>query len=368
MARDVCITGIISTIAGNGTVGYTGDGGAATAATLSNPTGVAVDSLGQVYILSNAPSVGPTQAVRKVGVAGHWYFGSQLLGTGSVSKVFTVANTGNDTLTLAANAFFNGSNPSDFAVDPATTTCSLSSGATLQPGHSCYIGVIFTPSASGSRSANLQLLDNTVTGTNTIWLTGTGTLPKPTVKITSPASGSTVTHGSTVTFSVSVTSTLVTKPTGTVTFKVNGTAIGSPVIFLHLCQKVRGFDPCRGSARTWIVQIAYRRAFDRRAYLQRRKFYDGTDVGPLTNNLMGAAAFPADVLIDAEKLRASFGELNEKQRKTLELFFFEGMELRDISIRLNETFENTRHYYYRGLERLRRGLISRQDGHLCNRK
>ena len=35
-------------------------------------------------------------------------------------------------------------------------------------------------------------------------------------------------------------------------------------VFLSLCEKVRGFDPSKGSGRTWIVQIAYRRAFDRR--------------------------------------------------------------------------------------------------------
>ena len=43
-------TGIISTVAGNGVEGYAGDGGPATAAQLDFPTGVAVDSSGHLYI------------------------------------------------------------------------------------------------------------------------------------------------------------------------------------------------------------------------------------------------------------------------------------------------------------------------------
>lgn len=43
-------TGIISTFAGNGTYGYGGDGGLATSATLQNPLAIAVDGAGNVYI------------------------------------------------------------------------------------------------------------------------------------------------------------------------------------------------------------------------------------------------------------------------------------------------------------------------------
>ena len=42
--------GVITTIAGNGTSGYSGDGGAATSAQLSNPYGIALDSSGNLYI------------------------------------------------------------------------------------------------------------------------------------------------------------------------------------------------------------------------------------------------------------------------------------------------------------------------------
>ena len=42
--------GIITTVAGNGTAGYSGDGGAATNASLNYPNGVAVDAFGNLFI------------------------------------------------------------------------------------------------------------------------------------------------------------------------------------------------------------------------------------------------------------------------------------------------------------------------------
>ncbi|HLK66518.1 MAG TPA: hypothetical protein VKU19_23955 [Bryobacteraceae bacterium] len=54
--REVTAAGVISTIAGTTAVGYAGDGGLATAAALLAPISVAVDSSGAVYIVENGDS------------------------------------------------------------------------------------------------------------------------------------------------------------------------------------------------------------------------------------------------------------------------------------------------------------------------
>lgn len=48
--RRVSATGVITTVAGTGVIGYSGDGGPATSAQLGLPEGVAVDGLGTLYI------------------------------------------------------------------------------------------------------------------------------------------------------------------------------------------------------------------------------------------------------------------------------------------------------------------------------
>lgn len=126
-------------------------------------------------------------------------------------------------------------------------------------------------------------------------------------------------------------------------------------VFLQLWAKAKGFDPAKGSGRLWVTTIAYRRAFDRRTQLRRRGFFDGTNIESIENTLMGALNGQEQLadFVTGEQLHAAFEELNERQRTTLEMYFFHGLDLREISERLGESLENTRHHYYRGLKRLR---------------
>ena len=166
-------SGQINTIAGNGAAGYSGDGGAATSASLNSPTGVAVNSQGAVYIISGDGA--SAQVIRKVGPDGILAFNSQLVGSTSSPLTVTVANTGNSALQLTG-VVLTGTNAADFSIDPNTTNCNLTAGAILGARQSCKIGVVFKLAASetGARSANLVLLDNSVTGQNIVSLTGTG--------------------------------------------------------------------------------------------------------------------------------------------------------------------------------------------------
>src|ERR1035437_3190048 len=73
--RKVSASGIVTTVAGNGTAGFSGDGGAATSAMVNYPNGLAVDSFGNLYIADRF-----NERVRKVDTTG---------------KISTVAGNGN---------------------------------------------------------------------------------------------------------------------------------------------------------------------------------------------------------------------------------------------------------------------------------
>ena len=126
--------------------------------------------------------------------------------------------------------------------------------------------------------------------------------------------------------------------------------------FFYVYQKAYLFDPAKGSAKGWIVQVAFSRARDRKAHLFRRGFYSGTDLDSVDDTLLGQCDVEREVglRLDFSSLQDAFEDLTQLQRRTLELFYFEGFDLREISERLQEPFGNVRHHFYRGLERLRK--------------
>ena len=108
-------------------------------------------------------------------------FESRLIGTpsGVVSSVLT--NTGSTPLVVTGVSVV-GPDAGDFAI--ASESCLA---APVLPGESCQIGLRFTPTAAGARSATLTVADNTAAGTSTASLSAIGQQPAPAVAATSPA-------------------------------------------------------------------------------------------------------------------------------------------------------------------------------------
>ncbi len=86
--RKVAAGGVITTVAGSGTLGFSGDGGAATAARLTVPEGVAVDAAGNLYIADAG-----NHRIRKVDTGGviTTVAGSGTLGYGGDGGAATAA-------------------------------------------------------------------------------------------------------------------------------------------------------------------------------------------------------------------------------------------------------------------------------------
>jgi len=133
--------------------------------------------------------------------------------------------------------------------------------------------------------------------------------------------------------------------------------------FLFIYRKAALFDANQGAARSWIFQVAYHRAFDRRRYLASRHFYTNQELDKAARHL----ADPRDELqfhelsmegILGKQLMARFNaRLTPEQRETIQLFFFEGYALKEIAQLTGRSLVNVRQHYYRGLARLRKYVL-----------
>ena len=91
----------------------------------------------------------------------------------------------------------------------------------------------------------------------------------------------------------------------------------------------------------------------RRQHLNLRNFYKNSEI----SELQGELQTPDVVHFNDQEIRQLVTEalksLNETQSRVLKLAYFEGLSLREIAERTDDSLGNVRHHYYRGLNRLR---------------
>jgi RNA polymerase sigma-70 factor (ECF subfamily) len=130
--------------------------------------------------------------------------------------------------------------------------------------------------------------------------------------------------------------------------------------FLYLSRKSQLFDEAKGSLKAWIVQIALSRALDRKMYLARRGFYEDGNIASLQIREEADLEEEIDAKLIRKHLESAFSGLTDRQRRTIKFFYFDGLDLREISEQLGEPLGRVRHHLYRGLERLRKSSLLRR--------
>jgi len=134
-------------------------------------------------------------------------------------------------------------------------------------------------------------------------------------------------------------------------------------VFLSVYRAAAQFNPATQKAGSWIVHIAYQRAFDRKRYLNTRRFcnevslddVNGESFAPLA--CTEAADQVLSTIICKELLQKFEEHLTVDQRLVIQLFFFEGYSLTEIAPVIGQTAGNVRNHFYRGLDQLRRLIL-----------
>src|SRR5215467_11647222 len=124
-------------------------------------------------------------------------------------------------------------------------------------------------------------------------------------------------------------------------------------VFLEIFKSAAQFDPSRGTLKVWILQYAYHRGMSRRQHLNIRNFYKNVDLAELQGEVAGTEVTHFNDQEVRRLVNQALSSLNETQNRVLKLAYFEGLSLKEIAERTDDTLGNVRHHYYRGLTKLR---------------
>jgi hypothetical protein len=129
--------------------------------------------------LTGAGEAPPANAPKATFTPASLTFPARDQGSTSAPMTVTVGNDGNANLVIST-VVIEGPNAGDFAISGGNCA-----GATVAPaGPDCTVGVTFTPSAAGSRTATLKVNDNDNANPGTVPLSGTGNAaPAPGVNL-----------------------------------------------------------------------------------------------------------------------------------------------------------------------------------------
>jgi RNA polymerase sigma-70 factor (ECF subfamily) len=129
-------------------------------------------------------------------------------------------------------------------------------------------------------------------------------------------------------------------------------------VFLDVFRSIHQFDPEKGGFKTWLLMFGYQRILNCRRALVTNRFFDTEPFDEVLPELLHQSQrSPRYSLAEMSVLvEQVLSHLQPRQRRTIELIYYEGLTAEEVSIRTGETVRVVRHNLYRGLEKLRKAL------------
>jgi len=126
-------------------------------------------------------------------------------------------------------------------------------------------------------------------------------------------------------------------------------------VFFDLLRSVHKYDSEKGSFKTWLLMLAYCRTVNRWRQLQASHYYDSTNIEDVLPEILQAAqqAFPFQGAEATCLVEQALEMIQPRQRRTIELIYYEGLTAEEVAERTGESAPSVRHNLYRGLAKLR---------------
>ncbi|WP_231495937.1 ECF RNA polymerase sigma factor SigK [Cellulomonas sp. HZM] len=113
------------------------------------------------------------------------------------------------------------------------------------------------------------------------------------------------------------------------------------------------FDPARGSARTWVVTLAHRRAVDRVRSVQAQRDRDQRVLDESAERPFDVVADEVEHLLEQVRVRDCLGTLTETQHSAVVLAYYGGRTYREVAEQLGAALPTVKSRIRDGLIRLR---------------
>ena len=126
-------------------------------------------------------------------------------------------------------------------------------------------------------------------------------------------------------------------------------------LFIRVWNRAGDFDPARGTLAVWIISIARNMGID---YVRSAHARFSHRLAPIESaDKVAHIGHGPEALIDQGRaVEAAFAMLNDKQKKVLELAYFEGFSQTEIADRLHEPLGTVKSWTRSALQNLRSAI------------